>query len=196
MKKLFSIKTGLIILSLAPLFLLTLIKNFSFSNNLTDDEYILNLIALIICSLLVIVSIFIFCIFRKGHSYGYTEGYTISEITEEKDAGLNFFLTYILPLLIDDLYHWQNFIVFVLILIITILLLSKTDLYYANPVLTILGYRVIKFKFDESPSEELSNEVIGICSMAIKHNKVIKFKTISGNVVCVKQRMNYNNEQR
>ena len=52
---------------------------------------------------------------------------------------MNFFMTMIIPLLIDDVGTIQGAVTFLIIVVMMCALLSKTHLYYANPVLAILG---------------------------------------------------------
>ena len=55
--------------------------------------------------------------------------------------------SFVLPLLFDDVGTLNGFIVFGLLLIMMVILLVKSNLFYQNPVLTILGYRVFEFQF-------------------------------------------------
>ena len=56
-----------------------------------------------ICLIWVIVSLIIFIKFVCFQRYDVVGGYEVKDIKEEKDAGLNFFLTLILPLLVNDI---------------------------------------------------------------------------------------------
>lgn len=190
-----SVKEQLIVISLSPLFLLTAIKNFSF--NLTTyclSNFISSNICILViqffCLLWIIASVGILIGFKSYQTNGYEEGYTIKNVTYDNEAGLNYFLTIILPLLIDDLNCIQNTIVFFIVSILIILLLSKTNLFYANPILMILGYKIIKFQFSTQPTNYIDVDSIGICPRQIDSTKVIKFKKIDGNVLCIKQRRN------
>ena len=70
---------------------------------------------------------------------------------------MNFFMTMIIPLLIDDVGTIQGAVTFLIIVVMMCALLSKTHLYYANPVLAILGYRVYEVTFKSNP--DFNNEV-------------------------------------
>lgn len=200
MKKEKLFKYGLILLSLSPVFVLTIIKNLYFSFDKQKEDFILKmpwlLGVLCVCGICFIISIFVFFTYKGNQTHGFTEGYTIKEVSEEQDAGINFFLTIVLRIIIDDLDKWQNSLTFVLIMIITIILLSKTNLYYANPVLMIFGYRVIRFKFETPPPNMNDDEYIGICPKKINASHSIKFKRIDDNVLCIKQRERRQNDNR
>lgn len=192
-------KFELTILSLSPVFLLIAIKNCNFNNvscvtgtttnvmQIIQDNFWL-IILLFISVVWLFTSAIILLKFKKYKSYGWKEGFVIKNLSYERNESLNFFVTFILPVLFDDLNCWQNVIVFLLIISLLIILLMKTNLFYANPVLTVLGYEVIKFEFDDPPNDVLAGEIIGICPKSIHSDKTIKFKVIDGNVVCVKQR--------
>ncbi len=148
------------------------------------------LLIMTFCAIWIIASIVILLRFKFYRTFDCTEGYTIKNVSMEVDAGLNFMLTFILPLLFEDLNCWQSAVVFIVIVLIIVKLLSKTNLFYDNPVLTILGYTIIRFEFNVQPEGEYeyNGEVIGICPKSINPDKMIKFKHISDNVVCIKQR--------
>jgi len=148
------------------------------------EANILILTLLLVCFIWCVVSIFLYCYFRFFVSFGKTGGYTISEVNEDKEAGINFFLTLILPLLIGDLNEWQNLVVFVLIFIIIFILLLKTNLFYANPVLTLLGYHVYKLTFYDN--SDINNECIVLTTSKISTSATIEYKKIADKVLFAK----------
>lgn len=185
-----ALKIKLIVLSLAPLLFLTAIKNYDYTE--LYNHNICLLIIMLICSVWLIYSLIIYFKFQLYRTFDCIEGVTIKNVKYERDAGLNFWLTYVFPLLFDELKKWQNLVAFVFILLLMVSLLYKTNLYYQNPVLVILGYRIIHFNFETQ--EDI--EMIGICPKEINTQYVIKYKFISDNVVCIKQKERRNNDQR
>ena len=143
-----SIKWWLIIYSLFPLLLVTTIKNLSFVTNnetgtaMTKCQFIANnlptLIGLLICLLWLLASVTVAIMFRKFQGYDNNEGFTIVKIESKSNDSLDFFLTIIIAFLIDNFDTWQNLGVFIILISILILLLSKTNLFYANPILSII----------------------------------------------------------
>lgn len=63
------------------------------------------------------------------------------------DAGASYFVSFILPLLVNDVNTVRGFAVFALLLSMLILLIARSDLFYQNPVLAVLRYKVVQFKF-------------------------------------------------
>ena len=103
---------------------------------------------------------------------------------EEKDAGLNFFLTLILPLLVNDITTWNGLIMMFCLVLIIVCLLSKTNLYYQNPVLIILKYKVYRFEFFDN--ERLDPEqYIGLTRKTIVEGDFIRYKKIEDNILII-----------
>lgn len=106
-------KLKLMIQSLSPLALLTIINNFSFvtENNYGEvfsaKEFIyLNFILLFVlsfCVIWVILSVWFYIEFKAFQYTDKQSGYDIIIKNERGEDSLNFFLTLILPLLIDDI---------------------------------------------------------------------------------------------
>ena len=102
---------------------------------------------------------------------------TINSITEDKESGLKFFVTFLLPLVIDDVTEWKGFFVFTALFLCIIFLLAKTTLFYKNPVLSLLGYRFFSINIKNT-------EVIGICPKYNKSDKMkINYTEISKNII-------------
>lgn len=108
------------------------------------------------------------------------------------DGGATFLVTYVLPLLIDDVDSIRGLIVFLTMLIMVILLLTRSNIFYQNPVLTAMKYRIFSFEFI-NPSDDISNPkgtYIGITyKTLIDEKKIIKRKYISDGVFLI-----YNND--
>ena len=68
-------------------------------------------------------------------------------LRDDRHVGASYFVTFTLPLLIDDVNTIRGFAVFVLLLSMLILLIARSDLFYQNPVLATLKYKVFRFKF-------------------------------------------------
>ena len=77
-----------------------------------------------------------------------SQGEALREIEKIPDAGVTFFMTYVLPLAMDDLNTKRGLIVFFVLMAMLVALMRKTNLYYQNPVLVFLGYEVFRFRFE------------------------------------------------
>lgn len=189
-------KIKLMIQALSPLALLTIVRNFSFKT-LSEageelcgkaflKENVVLLCVLLFCLFWILISVFFFISFAAFRWTDKKSGYEITSIEEKEDASLNFFVTLILPLLIDDISTIQGAITFALIILFLSMLLYRTKLFYANPVLAILGYRIYSFQFKYS-SEYENLVCIGVCQGKIGGEDTIEYKAISGNVLYIKE---------
>ena len=194
-----SLKRMLMLQSLSPLALLTIIRNFSFTLPVgefkTSGEMIgvfikenrILIVVMILCLIWIIaavISYFSFSVFKWTDK---KRGYEIKDVHEEEDASLNFFMTMIIPLLIDDVYTLQGALTFAIIVVLMCALLDRTKLFYANPVLSLLGYRIYTFSFVDN-SKYGEKTCIGVVQGNLNDNSGnIEFKPIDGNVFYVKE---------
>ena len=129
-------KKQLMIQSLSPIAVLTIIKNWCF---VTEDKNGTTLaLKEFVCANLPLLSIMLFCaiwcilavvFIISFNAFKYADrksGYSITVVEKKEDASLNFFFTLILPLIIDNLNTWQGAATFLLILIFTWLLMART----------------------------------------------------------------------
>lgn len=104
------------------------------------------------------------------------------------DSGATFLVTYVLPLLTDDVESVRGLIVFLTMLIMVVLLLIRSNNFYQNPVLVAMKYRTFSFKF-LNPSDDITNPeriYIGITyKKPIVEGAVIKRKYISDGVFVI-----------
>lgn len=104
------------------------------------------------------------------------------------DGGITFLVTYVLPLLTDDVDSVRGLIVYLTMLIMIIILLKGSNTFYQNPVLVAMKYRIFSFKF-LNPSEDITypqRVYIGITyKKPIAEEKVIKRKYISDGVFVI-----------
>nr|WP_315441828.1 hypothetical protein [uncultured Treponema sp.] len=193
-------KIKLMIQSLSPLALLTIIRNYTFiwtddlGNKYNIKQILSNnsflLIVDLVCLLWILLSIWFFVEFKAFFYANTQEGDTITIHKEKTDESLNFFITLILPLVIDNVGTWQGMTVFFIILIMICILLAKTNLFYANPILTILGYHIFEFTFDK---EEIT-QCICICdkkssSILLEKEKIAPvYRQITTNIYFIKER--------
>lgn len=192
------LKHSLMLQSLSPLALLTIIRNFSFqkppanidSSALYWGEFFrLNMVLIIVfllCAVWIIAAAWSFVSFSAFKWTDKKKGYLLKSYEEKEDASLNFFMTMIIPLLIDDVGTIQGAATFFIIVVMMCALLNRTTLYYANPVLAILGYRVYEIQFQEN--KDFDGKCIGVVKGKFPDNLgSIEYKTITENVLYVKE---------
>lgn len=188
-------KRQLMTQSLSPIALLTIIKNFSFvvesdtGQKLTKCAFIqANLPLLIVMAVCVLWIILAICFLISFNVFKYADkkgAFSIAILEEKDEDSLNFFLTLVLPLLIDNVNTWQGVTLFFVILILTWGLMANTRLFYANPILSFLGYRITEIEFLANP-EKIKASYIAISrgALDVKHN--VEYKDITEDVLFVK----------
>lgn len=192
-------KIKLLVLSLSPLAVLTIIRNFSFVTNdsmgtalsfrdLVSTNSIL-IVVMLACIFWALCATFYYISFNAFKWNDKKSGYEITLLEDKEDASLNFFLTLIIPLLIDDVDTIQGALTFGLIFFIISLLLYRTSLFYANPILALLGYRVYIFSFKEN-AEFGHEKCIGLCQGLLVDDSSIEYKIITGNVLYIRRMKN------
>ncbi len=122
--------------------------------------------------------------FRMVQFSGFTDAGEKVKIEEEiTDSGITFFMTFVLPLMMDDIVSLNDFVVYIGIISLVLILMAKTNLYYQNPVLTLLGYKLYKIKFiNPSLKECVDKQFIVVCRNELDESKIVKWKYISDNI--------------
>lgn len=196
------LKWLLIVQSFLPLFFLVIIRcyskirlqlvqnfiselfhgNFKVIGTALKHPEIFAISLLCLCVALFVFGLCIYLFFKKSQSFGFQEeGKKIVIDADVTENSVAFFVTYITPLVLDDIDEGRGFFSFITIAALLILLMRNTNLYYQNPFLTILGYRTFYFHFD---GEEGMGDV-AITRGDFDVAKLIKRKRISDNVYLV-----------
>lgn len=201
------LKSALILQSFSPLFLLLFIKYaewgliglfFKFWEELFHigagafwsaivHEKFLTLMLLLVSLCWILLSIAAGFLLKDAGTAGFIdsgEHIKINKITT--DAGVLFYVTFVIPLVLDDLGAIRNFLIFMAIMIMLILLMCRTNLYYQNPVLTVLGLRTFEFEFRDTKDPELKDKnFVGITRGPLNEENIIKRQYISDDVFLI-----------
>ena len=95
-------------------------------------------------------------------------------------------MTYVLPMAMDDLDTLQGFIVFAILMAMLFALMWKTNLYYQNPVLTILGTRFSRLSLKlRNWHNTKKRNVSGTTRGNVEEGDNIKRQIISDNVFII-----------
>lgn len=205
-----NLKRSLVIQSFAPLFLLLTIKHLDINlywglfcefistfaekgvvafsialNHVSFGGFVVSLMG--ICWLALTISIALgFNGMQKAGFNAMGEKIIIEDAPN--DSGATFLVTYVLPLLTDDVESVRGLIVFLTMLIMVIMLLTSSNTFYQNPVLAAMKYRTFSFKF-LNPANDIaySDRVyIGVThGVPIVEDAVIKRKYISDGVFVI-----------
>lgn len=201
------LKVYLVLQSFCPLFILLLIRHIGAYGSLIikfikgpfwgegsvwkkvcDCDVLGDVVITAICITWLIGTIIVGLGFKNLQHVGYDHyGETIIVKEEKKDSGVNFLVSFVLPLLMDDVTTFRGFLFFALLLSMVICLVMRTDMFYQNPVLAALKYKVYTFQFNNPYNDVDENrEYIGITKGNIPDSKVnIKRRYIADGVFII-----------
>lgn len=204
------LKRSLVFQSFTPLFVLLAIKHIKIhtfwylmvdffklfkSNELTTvalavkNENFGSFIIFTISVMWILVTFIIAIGFRGMQKAGFkSAGEQILLEDSHNDSGATFLVTYVLPLLTDDVSSVRGLIVFLVLLTMVITLLINSNTFYQNPVLSAMKYRTFTFKFI-NPASDITHPnsiYVGITrGDFIEEEVIIKRKYISDGVFLV-----------
>ena len=204
-----NIKRKLIIQSFMPLYIILVIKNFDakmliLAKKLTEHllkrdfkiiSHVFNHPLFLSCIFEIIgilwilsaaFSIFEFTAMQRANFASQNE--SVKECEKISDGGVTFFMTYVLPMVMDEIGTLKNFSIFVFLMVMLCILMWKTNLYYQNPILTILGYEIVSFQFEHTELSQFQGD--RTCIGITRHTKVkdgmyIRRQYISDNVFLI-----------
>lgn len=177
------LKIQLYILSLWLLFILLLINKIDITFFYGEDCHFIGIIRLLKNNIIPVISLFFVImglifylrfkqIIRSNHSL--PEKITIIENVNYEH--LTFLATYLLPFLTFNLSEDRNSLIFFLILIIIGMIYVKTNMYYMNPTLALLGYHVYRI------STQNRQNIIIISKDKLVQNDRVEVKIIDDNI--------------
>lgn len=189
--KRFVVKFKFYFMSLWLLFMLTFILTVDIPINCLEDGQFIGVISLIQKNVLAIIffilAIFGWCLFfyEKYQWSGVSNPpYKIKKITNKNYEHLAFLTTYIIPLVCIDFTNSRYIIVFFLLLLIIGLIFIKMDLYFGNPTLALMGYRLYCAEIED---KDIPGEVILISADRLSENSSIKWVYIDENIWLAKE---------
>lgn len=210
MKENLALKRALITQSLCPVFLLLLIRHFHMDYLYLVPQFIrimknhpfeaviqafchIRFGELLIC-ILSIIWIVSSLISMRGFTAIQNPGFEshgeqVIAVEEKRDAAASFLMTFILPLLIDELSSPQKWISYILVIVVVYSILYQSNLYYQSPILALMHYKVFSFKVinpDNNTGFKKDTEYIGITrKRMITEEAAIRSKHIADNVYLV-----------
>ena len=153
------LKVHLYILSLALLFIFFIVLNVKIPFCFTDGCNFIGLKKIIDTNIISVVSIFVlfWCIYGYKSFKHAIEGtseipFKIKKIESANYEHLTFLATYVIPLISFDFSKERQVVVLLLLLIVMGIIYIKTDLFYANPSLALLGFHIYKADGEFKPS--------------------------------------------
>ncbi len=127
-----------------------------------------------VCFLAIIVGIISYMDFKYQVKGTPELSFKIFEIENVDFEHLTFLTTYIIPLVCFQFENLRYIIVFFILLIVIGSIYIKTDLFYANPTLAILQFKIYKIS-GEFRNGETRKSIIIICKDKLCKNDRVKY---------------------
>lgn len=143
-------------------------------------ENILPIISIILC----VVCLILMLVTRYEWEGASNPAYKIKEIKNENYEYLTFLTTCIIPLICIDFDDFRYVIVFIVLLFIIGIIFIKMDLYYGNPTLAIMGYKLYRVEMEKVNAP---NGIILITRDNLHKGKTIKWMKIDEYVWVAKE---------
>jgi hypothetical protein len=186
-------KIGLFFLSLWLFFILTIIITINIPLCFTGDcefigfyELITNNIIPLICIICLIIGIISYLDFTFILNGATQLPFSIKEIESVDYEHLTFLTTYIIPLVCFNFLSVKYLIVLVILLIVIGIIYIRTDLFYANPTLAILNYRI--YKINGTFKEGTRNDIILISRSKLNKNERCDYIKLDNRIYYAKQK--------
>ncbi|HBZ14747.1 MAG TPA: hypothetical protein DEO73_03170 [Pantoea sp.] len=178
------LKTVLYILSLWLLFLSLLIMSYdkvlvkNVWNYISTENFTFSLSSLRVRNIVFIVSLYfifigviILTILANSFGSGWSIACTVSDISNENHEHLEFLTTYIMPLVFTDVDSKRTVLNLGLMIFIIGAIYVKTNRFYSNPSLAILGFRIYKANIHDRGVKKCTI----ICRGILKNTASIKY---------------------
>ena len=200
------LKGHLILQSFCPLFVLIFIKHVGYSDlvisffrelfkgnwsvlqRAINNPALGDVVITILCIVWFLITAIVALGFRNLQTSNFaSHGETIIIAQEKKDSGVTFLVTFVLPLLVDDVSTLRGFLFFAVLLFMVIFLLIRSDLFYQNPVLVALRYKAFEFQLD-NPYQDVKKDktYIGLTKGDLPvDDKAIKRRYIADDVFLI-----------
>lgn len=111
--------------------------------------------------------------------------YQVTKVRSENFEYLTFLTTYIIPLICFDMDKKRYVLVLGILLVVIGIIFIKMDLYYGNPTLALMGYRLYTIYIDE---DRYPDGVMVITKDRIKQNSDVQWLEIDENFWFVKEK--------
>lgn len=189
------LKTALYILSLWLLFLSLLIMSYDkvlihnmwdyfFTENFTFPASSLRVrnIVFILSLFFIIIGTIILSLLANSFGSGWSVACTVSDISNENHEHLEFLTTYIMPLVFTDVDSKRTVLNLGLMIFVIGAIYVKTNRFYSNPSLAILGFRIYKANIHDRGVKKCTV----ICRSVLKNSDNIKYIKIDNETYMAK----------
>lgn len=171
------VKAVLFLSSVSPMFFILFIQNFNFDRILKIENakptlfLIQPTLAWTFLGFVIVPNIILFAILLRSKG-NIPSNCTVTSINTKSSDVLNYIATYVIPLLSFKTDKINDIIVFALLLIVLTIIYTHTNMFFINPVLILLNYRII----------EVNNSIIMITKSDLRIGDAVETYSIDNKV--------------
>lgn len=130
-----------------------------------------------------VAGIFSLWLLYMGFLAGWSATYAIEDVCDENHEHLAFLTTYIMPLVFTDVDKKRTAINLAVMIIAIGVIYVKTNRFYSNPSLAVLGYRIYKAKIKGQPGKTF----VLVCHGRLMNDSKIQFIKLDQDTLLVKE---------
>ncbi|WP_259674085.1 anti-phage protein KwaA [Pseudomonas sp. USTB-Z] len=150
-------------------------------NALCDDFNVKNLV-FVVSALFILVGGLILWLLANSYRGGWSITCRVSDISDENHEHLEFLATYVMPLVFTDVESKRTVLNLALMIVAIGAIYVKTNKFYSNPSLAILGFKIFKATIHDRGEKQF----VVICRGQLTDKSVIRYIRIDNNTCLAK----------
>jgi len=132
--------------------------------------------------IMIMAGFFIFFYLLFSFNSGWSVACTVSEVKNESHEHLEFLTTYVMPLVFTDVNSKRTMLNLLIMIIAIGMIYVKTNRFYSNPSLALLGFKIFRAKINDRGAKEF----VIICHGDIENGSTIKYIKLDSNTCLAK----------
>jgi hypothetical protein len=118
-----------------------------------------------------------------GFLAGWSATYELEDVCDENHEHLAFLTTYIMPLVFTDVDKKRTAINLAVMIVAIGIIYVKTNRFYSNPSLAVLGYRIYKAKIKNEPNKTF----VLVCHGRLMNGSKIQYIKLDEDTLLVRE---------
>lgn len=136
----------------------------------------------ILSFIFMLLGVFIYYYLCFSFMSGWSINCTVNSVSNQSHEHLEFLTTYVMPLVFTDVNSKRTMLNLVIMIIVIGLIYVKTNRFYSNPSLALLGFKIYKGTIHDRGDKEF----VIVCHGELKNDSIIKYIKIDDETCIVK----------
>ncbi|HDL8439161.1 TPA: hypothetical protein PXR36_004413 [Yersinia enterocolitica] len=136
----------------------------------------------ILSFIFMLLGVFIYYYLCFSFMSGWSINCTVNSVSNQSHEHLEFLTTYVMPLVFTDVNSKRTMLNLVIMIIVIGLIYVKTNRFYSNPSLALLGFKIYKGTIRDRGDKEF----VIVCHGELKNDSIIKYIKIDDETCIVK----------